>query len=93
MAKDPELNEEAIDAAYRAFMSLKPDSRVEMAAEVFYSLLKGYEGEGLFDMEEAVNAYSAATERNGFKSGLLAGMRLAIDPNALEELRRPRVIH
>jgi len=91
MDRDPKLSDEAVDAVYRTYRDTNPDASVEEAADKFYRLIEGYKR--YLDIEDAVIAYTAATERKGFKAGLLAGIRLSCDVKALDALQRPRVLH
>lgn len=89
--KEEELTEETIDAAYRRLMQQAPDARVEEAASYMYALIEGYDN--FPNLEEAINAYSAATERRGFKEGLIIGLRMAEDANLLRDLQKKPPLH
>lgn len=89
--KEEELTEETIDAAYRRLMPQGQDSKVEEAAGYVYALIKGYAD--FPNLEEAINAYSAATERRGFKEGLIAGLRIASNEALLRELQTRGPMH
>lgn len=89
--KDGLITEELIDAAYRRLMSQTPDARVEEAEEYAYALIEGYAD--FANLEEAINAYAAATEKRGFREGLIAGLRIASDAVLLKELQARGPIH
>jgi len=84
MSIDRGISEETIDRLYIKLMPRTPDPRVERAAGRIYAMIRGYAD--FLNLEEAINGYSAATERRGFKEGLLAGMRRALDEDLLKEV-------
>ena len=91
MAKDQGLSEETVAQVYRKLMPKTPDPKVEKAAAYVYSMIQGYTD--FLNLEEGINAYSAAAEWRGFKEGLLIGMRMALDEDLIDELRGLKVIH
>mgnify|MGYP001357096885 CR=1 FL=1 len=87
--KELKLSEETLEAAYRELMPQWPDPEVEMSAEPVYELIKG--AQNFLELESAINGYTAATEKRGFKEGLQAGLRMVFEHEVLKV--RPRVIH
>lgn len=87
--KELKLSEETLETAYRELMPQWPDPEVEMSAGPVYELIKG--AKNFLELETAINQYSSATERRGFKEGLQAGLRMVFEH---EELRvKTQVIH
>lgn len=87
--KELTLSEETLEAAYRELMPQWPDPEVEMSAEPVYELIKG--AKNFLELEDAINGYTVATERRGFKEGLQAGLRMVLERDGLKV--RPRTIH
>ena len=83
------LSEETLETAYRELMPQWPDPEVEMSADPVYELIKG--AKNFFELEEAINGYTAATEKRGFKEGLQAGLRMVFERGGLKV--RPRTVH
>ena len=83
------LSEETLETAYRELMPQWPDPEVEMSAEPVYELIKG--AKNFLELETAINQYSSATERRGFKEGLQAGLRMVSERGILKA--RPRTVH
>lgn len=89
--KDGLITEELIEAAYRKLMPQTPDDDVEEAAGGVYAMIMGYDD--FANLEGAINAYSAATEKRGFREGLIAGLRIAADEALLKELQARPAVH
>lgn len=76
------------DMAYRELMPTnKQEQATEEAAAYVYSLIKGYDN--FMNLEEAINAYSAATEREGFKAGFRAGLKMMAEILGENEQKLP----
>ena len=73
------LCENSLEVLYRQLMPQdNGDPEVEAAADKVYNLLGQIPAALFGDLEEAVNAYTAATEKRGFKEGIKAGADLAV---------------
>ena len=86
-----DISEELIDEAYRKLMPQTPDARVEFAAASVYSMIKS--NKDFLTLEEAINAYSTAAERRGFRVGLILGLTASSGGNLLKALRRAEAVH
>lgn len=68
------FTDEDLEMIYRTLMPYGQDPRVERASEAVYRLITG--SPDFMRLEEAINGYTAETERRGFIEGLKAGLRL-----------------
>ena len=86
-----DISEELIDEAYRKLMPQTPDARVELAAASVYTLIKS--SKDFLTLEEAINSYSTATERRGFRAGLILGLTASSGGNLLKALKGAEAVH
>ncbi len=69
------ISEKFFEMAYQELMTTHKQSKeTREAAEYAYSIIEGYDN--FMNLEEAINAYSAATERQGFEAGFRAGLKM-----------------